>query len=81
MKGHAWQRVFWVVVLGLSLPPAALFSQQQDVSHVRVVRLSYVSGTVAVKRSSLDGWSNVSVNTPLREGYELATSAGSFAEV
>jgi hypothetical protein len=80
MKCYALQNPLWVVVVGLLLLPAALFSQQA-VSHVRVVRLSYVNGTVALKRSSAEDWTNVSVNTPLQEGYQLATSANSYAEV
>jgi len=48
---------------------------------VRVVRLSYVSGTVGVKRPGATEWSKALVNTPVQEGFELSTSADSFAEV
>ena len=54
---------------------------QQPVSHVRVVRLSYVSGTVGVKRTGASEWSKGLVNTPVQEGFEISTSADSFAEV
>jgi hypothetical protein len=50
-------------------------------SHVRVVRLSYVSGTVTMKRPTSPDWENASVNTPIQEGYELSTSGDGFAEV
>jgi hypothetical protein len=50
-------------------------------SHVRVVRLSYVSGTVTIKRPTSPDWENAAVNTPLQEGFELATSDDGFAEV
>jgi hypothetical protein len=48
---------------------------------VRVVRLSYVSGTVAVKQPGATGWTKALVNTPVQEGFEISTSADSFAEV
>ena len=48
---------------------------------MRVVRLSYVSGTVMMKRPTSPDWENAAVNTPIQEGFELSTSAGSFAEV
>jgi hypothetical protein len=48
---------------------------------VRVVRLSYVSGTVGVKRQGAREWSKALVNTPIQEGFEISTSANSFAEV
>ena len=54
---------------------------QQPVSHVRVVRLSYVSGTVGVKRPGATEWAKALVNTPVQEGFEISTSADSFAEV
>ena len=54
---------------------------QEPVSHVRVVRLSYVSGTVGVKRPGATDWSKALVNTPVQEGFEITTAANSFAEV
>jgi hypothetical protein len=50
-------------------------------SHARVVRLSYASGTVAMKRPNSADWENATVNTPLQEGFELSTSGASYAEV
>ena len=74
------RRVLVVVVVGLCFLPAALHSQQA-VSHVRVVRLSYVSGAVALKRPGSTEWTRALVNTPIQEGFELSTPARSFAEV
>jgi hypothetical protein len=78
-----WYRLcfrFPAVVAGLILLPAAL-SAQEAVSHVRVVRLSYVSGTVGVRRPDSTEWAKALVNTPIQEGFEISTSANSFAEV
>ena len=50
-------------------------------SHARVVRLSYVSGTVTVKRPGSAEDEKVTLNTPIQEGFELSTSPGSYAEV
>ena len=69
-----------VCVAGLFLLPLPL-AAQQPVSHVRVVRLSYVSGTVAVKHPGATEWAKALVNTPVKEGFEISTAANSFAEV
>jgi hypothetical protein len=67
-------------VLGILILPTILLAQK-GLSHVRVVRLSYVSGTVAVKRPASTEWAKALVNTPLQEGFEVSTSANSYAEV
>jgi len=86
------RRVLVVVVVGLLLP-ATLFTQQQALdnhpsadaqvatSHVRVVRLSYVSGTVTLKRPGSAGEEKALLNTPIQEGFELSTAGSSYAEV
>ena len=71
---------FFLVTVGILILPAILFSQK-GLSHVRVVRLSYVSGTVGVKRPASTEWAKAMVNTPIQEGFELSTSANSYAEV
>jgi len=60
--------------------PTILFAQK-GLSHVRVVRLSYVSGTVGLKRPASTEWAKALVNTPIQEGFEISTSANSYAEV
>ena len=80
MKCHALRHSLLVVVAGLLFLPTLAFAQQA-LSHVRVVRLSYLSGTVALKRPASTEWAKALVNTPIQEGFELSTSAGSFAEV
>jgi len=67
-------------VASLFLLPITLVGQK-PVSHVRAVRLSYVSGTVAVKRPGAAEWAKALVNAPIREGFQISTSADSFAEV
>ena len=56
-------------------PPTA------GLSHVRVVRLSFVEGTVTVRRPGSEEWASASVNTPIEEGFSIATGKKSFAEV
>ncbi len=53
----------------------------QGNTHVRIVRLSFAEGTVTLQRPDLPEWSKAPVNTPLQEGYKLATDQDSFAEV
>jgi hypothetical protein len=80
MIRKALRPAFLVSFFGvLSLP--TLLLAQNAVSHVRVVRLSYISGTVALKRPGSTEWAKAQVNTPIQEGFELSTSANSYAEV
>jgi hypothetical protein len=76
----ALRKGFPLLVGGILILPTIL-SAQTGLSHVRVVRLSYVSGTVGVKRPASTEWAKAQVNTPIQEGFELSTSAGSYAEV
>jgi len=80
MRGHAPRWIFALVVVGWMFLPVGSFAQQA-LSRARVVRLSYVSGTVGLKRAGAPDWTNAIVNTPLQEGFELSTSAHSYAEV
>jgi ferric-dicitrate binding protein FerR (iron transport regulator) len=50
-------------------------------SHARVVRLSYVSGTVTINRPGSSEAEEAMANTPIQQGFELSTSSGSYAEV
>src|SRR5208337_1921249 len=65
---------------GIFILPTILFAQK-GLSHVRVVRLSFVSGTVGVKRPASTEWAKAQANTPIQEGFVLLTSANSYAEV
>lgn len=71
------------LVFVLSFPSLASAQRvtRQGLSRVRVVRLSYVSGTVAVRRPGSTEWAQAVVNTPIEEGFGLETSAHGFAEV
>ena len=80
MKIRFSSQILLVCFFSLFFLPIIL-AAQQPVSHVRVVRLSYVSGTVGVKRPGATDWSKALVNTPVQEGFEISTSADSFAEV
>lgn len=53
----------------------------QAYSHARIVRLSFVEGTVTVQRPDLADWATAPVNTPIQEGFKLSTAESSFAEV
>jgi hypothetical protein len=67
--------------LGLaSLSGAALLSAQQY-SHARVVRLSFVEGTVTVQRPDVSELAKAPANTPIQEGFKLSTGENSYAEV
>jgi hypothetical protein len=74
--------------LGLLVLPASVISRAQDsspsqenLSHVRIVRLSFVEGTVTMHRPDLADWSAAPTNTPIQEGFKLSSAEKSFAEV
>jgi ferric-dicitrate binding protein FerR (iron transport regulator) len=50
-------------------------------SHVRVVRLSYLSGMVTLERAGSAEEEKALLNTPIQEGFELSTAGASYAEV
>jgi len=50
-------------------------------SQARAVRLSFVEGTVTVRRPGSTEWAKASVNTPIQQGFSVATSKNSYAEV
>jgi hypothetical protein len=52
-----------------------------ELSHVRVVRLSFVEGKVTVRRPDSAAWEEALLNMPIEEGFSLATAEKSFAEV
>lgn len=80
MKRKALRLGSLVISLGILTLPSISFAQN-SLSHVRVVRLSYVTGTVAVKRPGSSEWAKAIVNTPLQEGFEISTEDNSYAEV
>ena len=69
-----------LVFVATLILPSILFGQK-GLSHVRVVRLSYVRGTVGVRRPASTEWAKAQVNTPIQEGFEISTSGESYAEV
>ena len=93
MRYDHLRRVLVVMVAGLLILPATLFTQQKALeshpstdaqvatSHARVVRLSYVSGTVTLKRPGSAQEEKALLNTPIQEGFELSTAGSSYAEV
>jgi len=89
VRYDSFRPVLVAVVSGLTVLPAVLFAQlpssevseEGAISHVRVVRLSYVSGNVTVKRPGSSEGEKALVNTPLQEGFGIATSDNSYAEV
>jgi ferric-dicitrate binding protein FerR (iron transport regulator) len=50
-------------------------------SHARVVRLSYLTGNVTLRRPGSAEDEKALLNTPIQEGFELSTADSSYAEV
>jgi len=59
---------------------AALPTRADEVSHARIVRLSFVEGAVQYRREAGTQWQTAVMNLPIQEGYALRTGNG-FAEV
>jgi hypothetical protein len=75
-----WNRSLgtWLaLVVGLVLAVIPAFAE----SHVRIVRLSEVQGTVEVDRGTGQGFEKASLNMPMVEGMKLAAKADGRAEV
>jgi hypothetical protein len=51
----------------------------QDYSNIRIVRLSFVEGTVQYQRPGQD-WEDARLNLPIQEGFAIRTADG-YAEV
>jgi Family of unknown function (DUF6600)/FecR protein len=85
MKGNRSPRGYWLfVLLVAALIGSTLISspaKAQSNSQVRIVRLSFVEGTVTIYRPDADQWAKAFVNTPIQQGFKVATDSNSFAEV
>ena len=73
----------WNVRLGMCLPALLIagLAAAQTYSHVRIVRLSFVEGTLTLQRPDVAEWSLAPVNTPIQEGFKVSTAEKSFAEI
>ena len=60
---------------------ATTASFAEEYSHVRIVRLSFLEGTVTVQRPDVEEWAEALVNTPIQEGFKVSTAEDGFAEV
>lgn len=76
-----WKLLFlaFALFMGTSLMWAK--PDPQGYSHARIVRLSFVDGTVLVTRPGVKGPAKASVNTPIEQGFSVSTGNNSFAEV
>jgi len=74
----AKQRENALIVLAVML--LAVVSAQAT-SHVRIVRLSYESGTVQMERAQSQGLERAILNSPIIEGSRVVTGSDGLAEV
>lgn len=80
MKATIRFGLLWATVGALVLCAGGR-ARAQSYSRARIVRLSFVEGTVAIARPDLRQWAVAYVNTPIQEGFQLSTAENSFAEV
>lgn len=78
---HRWQWVGILASVFLALTPLSLKAQEQSKSSVRIVRLSFVEGTVTMHQPGVDGWAKAFINSPIQQGFQIATPDNSFAEI
>ncbi len=71
------RRLALVIGLAFAFTVSSAFAE----SHVRIVRLSDVQGTVAVDRGAGQGYERAALNMPMVQGMKLATKADGRAEV
>jgi hypothetical protein len=77
---HTTNCPFPILPAALLVLPSVL-GARKALSQTRIVQLSYVWGTVTVQRPGSTEWSDAPPGTPIQQGLELRTSAGSYAEV
>ena len=75
MKSRFFYSLIMVVLASVIGQPLGA----QDYSNIRIVRLSFVEGTVQYQRPGQD-WQDAKLNLPIQEGFALRTADG-FAEV
>lgn len=66
-------------ILAMAFVLAAIGAQAE--SHVRIIRLSYIDGSVEMDRATGQGMEKAILNTPVTEGARLATGNDGLAEV
>src|SRR5581483_2919823 len=66
-------------ILAMAFVLAAIGAQAE--SHVRIIRLSYIDGSVEMDRATGQGMEKAILNTPVTEGTRLATGNDGLAEV
>ena len=78
-----WLRTLALVVPCLFVSSAFAYVADDDIPDVtaRVARISYVEDDVQVRRLGSDDWEKASLNLPLVEGDEIATSAFAKLEI
>src|SRR5208282_110405 len=69
------RRIF-IALFACGFVCAAPAARASEVSHARIVRLSYAQGDVQLSANGGSGWQKAIANTPLREGMALATGDG-----
>lgn len=72
-------RFFYSLLVFVLMSVVQLPAGAQDYSNIRIVRLSFVEGTVQYQRPGQD-WQDARLNLPIQEGFVLRTTDG-FAEV
>jgi hypothetical protein len=72
--GNALSAILAVVFMAVSIGAYAE-------SHVRIIRLSYIDGSVQMDRATGEGLERAILNTPVTEGVRLATGNDGLAEV
>jgi ferric-dicitrate binding protein FerR (iron transport regulator) len=80
--------IFFLTALLIAFPIAPAWAARPEhprpvtlTSHARIVSLTFVEGTVLIRRAGFANWIRAASNTPVEEGTSLATSRRSFAEV
>jgi hypothetical protein len=82
MNKVTWGRFLWVLIPAVFLFTLQLFTLQSFAdSHVRIVRLSDVEGSVQVDRNTGQGFEPALLNLPITQGVKLRTNDDSRAEV
>jgi ferric-dicitrate binding protein FerR (iron transport regulator) len=69
----------WLALLAVAFVLPTQSVRAQEYSKIRIVRLSFVEGSVQYRRPG-GGWQDANINLPIQEGFALSTTGG-HAEV
>jgi len=78
-RNKHWLLLIAILTLAFCITPLSQAQDQPDVSHARIVRISFIAGEVRTDNGR--GYESVTMNTPLIENNRIQTMSDGWAEI